>query len=86
MRGGKHYSFVCVHDTVGVYTYIREITVEHGSRKIVKYNVTNNTEKIETVGRLHRLAHTRLLANNNMYIHYTHDKVLGYSFAFSVFW
>ena len=42
MRGGKHYSFVCVHDTVGVYTYIREITVEHGSRK---YNVTNNTEK-----------------------------------------
>ena len=37
MHGGKHYSFSCVHDTVGIYMYVKleRFTVEHGSRKIV---------------------------------------------------
>ena len=48
MRGGKRYSFACVHDTVYMYVKLERFTVEHSLRKVV-YSTTRN---IETVGRL----------------------------------
>ena len=49
--------------------------------KFVKYNVTDNTEKNRDSWTT-RLARSHSLANNNMYIHHTSDKVLGYAVTF----